>query len=90
MGPPSYMRSVVDRNVVMRRMTVILQDVAAVGLLANEFISRYIWNQLILAMNYGLSGRERERQREREGVIYTITMLQAGVLKAVSRNAQLY
>ena len=22
MGPPSYMRSVVDRNVVMRRMTV--------------------------------------------------------------------
>jgi len=41
-------------------------------------------------MNYGLSGRERERQREREGVIYTITMLQAGVLKAVSRNAQLY
>jgi len=24
MGPPSYMRSVVDRNVVMRRMTVIV------------------------------------------------------------------
>jgi len=24
MGPPSYMRSVVDRNVVMRRMTVFL------------------------------------------------------------------
>ena len=24
MGPPSYMRSVVDRNVVMRRMTVYL------------------------------------------------------------------
>ena len=23
MGPPSYMRSVVDRNVVMRRMTVL-------------------------------------------------------------------
>ena len=23
MGPPSYMRSVVDRNVVMRRMTVV-------------------------------------------------------------------
>jgi hypothetical protein len=66
MGPPSYMRSVVDRNVVMRRMTVILQDVAAVGLLANEFISRYIWNQLLMAMNYGLSGRERERDRERE------------------------
>ena len=26
-GPPSYMRSVVDRNVVMRRMTVYLQGV---------------------------------------------------------------
>jgi len=24
MGPPSYMRSVVDRNVVMRRMTVVI------------------------------------------------------------------
>ena len=24
MGPPSYMRSVVDRNVVMRRMTVVM------------------------------------------------------------------
>ena len=26
MGPPSYMRSIVDRNVVMRRMTVQLQN----------------------------------------------------------------
>ena len=25
MGPPSYMRSVVDRNVVMRRMTVLVE-----------------------------------------------------------------
>ena len=30
-----------------------------------------------------------ERERERE-VIYTIAMLQDGVLKTVSRNAQLY
>ena len=36
-------------------------------------------------MNYGLLRRERERE-----VIYTITMLQDGVLKAVSRSAQLY
>ena len=26
MGPPSYMRSVVDRNVVMRRMTVDVEN----------------------------------------------------------------
>jgi len=25
MGPPSYMRSVVDRNLIMRRMTVLRQ-----------------------------------------------------------------
>ena len=29
MGPPSHMRSVVDRNVVMRRMTIIGQLIAA-------------------------------------------------------------
>jgi hypothetical protein len=29
MGPPSYMRSVVDRNVVMRRMTVLCEVLQA-------------------------------------------------------------
>jgi len=32
MGPPSYMRSVVDRNVVMRRMTIV----------HNEYLELYV------------------------------------------------
>jgi len=43
-----------------------MQDVAALGLLTNEIISRYIPNQLIMAMNYGCRVEiEREGWRER-------------------------
>jgi len=39
MGTPSYMRSVVDRNVVMRRMNVLLRPFRAVAELRNDLCS---------------------------------------------------
>ena len=54
MGPPSYMRSVIDRNAVMRRVTVLhhkqLQKIAMVGhfgiLLLVSMISNKWWEIL--------------------------------------------
>jgi len=39
MGPPSYMQSVVERNVVMRRMTVLRRTFCAVAELRNDLCS---------------------------------------------------
>ena len=37
MGPPSYTRSVVERNVVMRRMTIgVLMNITTVGVLQRK------------------------------------------------------
>jgi len=38
MGPPSYMRSVVDRNVVLRRMTVIDAKFQALEVVTNIIV----------------------------------------------------
>ena len=46
MGPPSYMRSVVDRNVVMRRIAVIKSNMPKLCALRNMCLMYFLSHQL--------------------------------------------
>jgi len=49
MGPPSYMRSIVDRNVVMRRMTVLSK--IKLKNFTQIFLSSVLWRCVVLEVH---------------------------------------
>jgi hypothetical protein len=74
MGPPSYMRSVVDRNVVMRRMDVITNKI--ISLICDKSVT-----QLKICAIFGVIATERKAcscTSNRYSVITQFAKLAAG------------
>ena len=75
MGPPSYMRSVIYRNVIMRRMAVFSVNIAANGKVQRNSTERVLFCAVLVGCKRLRPSAKRKRMWEMENETATSIFL---------------